>query len=109
MAYQASGMAMQKEMATSLRKSLDSRPHRVKTPAPNILRTPISLVRCSATKEARPKSPIQEIKIAREVKTDARLPMRCSVWNFRAYSSSVKLYRKGLPGLYFLKRVSRPV
>ncbi len=77
-------MAMSMEMAVSLRKSFESIDQRLITPAPRTFRTPISFVRCSATKAARPKRPRQEMKMARTVKTAARLPMRCSASNLAA-------------------------
>ena len=42
---------------TSTTNSFDNKRHRLNTDAPNTLRTPISLVRCSATKEAKAKKP----------------------------------------------------
>ena len=61
-------MAIKHEMITSFRKSLDSIFHTLKTEAPRTLRTPISLVLCSATKEVSPNKPKQLMKIARAVK-----------------------------------------
>ena len=73
--------------------------------APNTLRTPISFVRCSATKDARPNKPRHEMKTANTAKKVERLPIRSSSENFLAYSSSVNLYSKGLSGFYLLKTV----
>ena len=53
---------------TSLRKSFDSIPQTLNTVAPNTFLTPISLVRCSATKEVSPNKPRQLIKMAKAVK-----------------------------------------
>src|SRR5579872_2470781 len=75
------GMAMNIERAVSPMKSLDSSDQRWGTLAPRTLRIPISLVRCSATKEARPKRPRQEIKMARDERTTARFPSRVSAAN----------------------------
>ncbi len=77
-------------------KSLESNCHKSKTDAPNTFRTPISLVRCSATKEARPNKPKQEMKMASTANTVERLAMRSSSPNFLAYSSSVNWYSKEL-------------
>src|ERR1700730_12670812 len=94
---------MTQEIITSETKSFDNILHRLKTLAPKTFRTPISLVRCSATKEANPNNPKQEMNMARLAKKVARFPMRSSPENFCAYSSSVNLYWKGLPGLNLLK------
>ncbi len=68
MAYHAIGEAMQMEIATSFKKSFESKPTMLATLAPNTFLTPISLVRCSALKVARPNKPRQEIRIAMKVK-----------------------------------------
>src|SRR5450432_1256127 len=104
--YHATGIAMAHEMITRLTKSFDNICHRLNILAPSTFRTPISLVRCSATNEASPNNPRQEMKTARMAKKVERLPIRFSSSNFRAYSSSVNLYSKGAAGLYFLNTAS---
>ena len=54
---QDTGMAIKNEMNTSVTKSFDNNFQRLNTDAPNTLRTPISLVRCSAINDAIPKRP----------------------------------------------------
>src|SRR6185312_11281663 len=70
--YQARGMEIQQESMTSITKSFDSNFQRLNTVAPSTFRTPISLTRCSAMKEARPNNPRQEIKTASTAKKPAR-------------------------------------
>ena len=82
-------MAMKQDSITNPTKSLDNICHKLKTEAPTTLRIPISLVLCSATKDASPNKPRHEIKMARMAKKVARLPIRSSSENFRAYSSSI--------------------
>src|ERR1700704_2877316 len=106
MPYQATGIAIKNEINTSATKSLLNSPQRFKTDAPNTLRTPISLVRCSAMKDASPNKPRQLMNIANTAKKVARLLTRSSLLNFFAYSSSSNLYWKGEPGLYFLNTAS---
>ncbi len=74
-------MAIHDAINTKITKSLLSNCHKLETDAPRIFLTPISLVRCSAINEANPKSPKQEIKIARMEKNAASLPIRSSVAN----------------------------
>ena len=74
--------------------------------APNTLRTPISLVRCSATNEANPNKPKQLIRIANKVNTRAKLATRSSEANFAAYYSSIKSYWNGRFGKCALNVVS---
>ncbi len=71
-------MAMTQEINTSFTKSLESNCQRLSTLAPKTFRTPISLTRCSAVKEARPKSPRQEMKMAITAIMAARLPTSSS-------------------------------
>src|SRR4030095_4581579 len=97
---------MAQDMITRVTKSFDNIFHKLNILAPRTFRTPISLVRCSATKEARPNKPRQEMKTARMAKKVERLRIRFSSSNLRAYSSSVNLYSKGAAGLYLLKTVS---
>jgi len=77
-------MAITQEMITRSTNSVDSSFQSAKTEAPMTLRTPISLVRCSATKLARPNKPRQEMIMARPAKIAARFPMRRSSENFWA-------------------------
>jgi hypothetical protein len=86
--FQAMGMAITHEMITKPTKSFDSNRHRSNTDAPTIFLIPISLVRCSATKEANPNSPRQEIKMARIAKKVESWPILSSWLNFLPYSSS---------------------
>src|SRR4029078_684475 len=97
---------MKQEMIISKTNSLDSICHGLTILAPNTLRTPISFVRCSATKDDRPNNPRHEISIASMAKRVDKFPIRSSSENLCAYSSSVNLYSKGLEGLYFLNTVS---
>jgi penicillin V acylase-like amidase (Ntn superfamily) len=78
-------MAIKQEMTTNFKKSLESIFHTLNTVAPNTFRTPISFVRCSATKEVNPKSPKQLIKIAKAVKIPDKVPIRYSEANFSPY------------------------
>src|SRR5829696_7414402 len=94
------------EIITSFIKSVDNICHRLKMLAPNTFLTPISFVRCSATKDASPNNPKQEIKTARMAKKVERFPMRFSSENFSAYTSSVNLNSNGLPGSNFLNTAS---
>src|SRR6188474_2763955 len=89
------------EIDTSNTKSFDNICHIVDTPAPITLRMPISLVRCSATKDDNPNSPRQEMKIASTAKIPASLPTRCSWLNFAAYTSSTNLYSNRADGTIF--------
>src|ERR1700722_17958751 len=91
-------MATDREIPTMTTKSLDNNCQIPNTDAPSTFLIPISLIRCSVTKEARANIPRQEITIASPEKTVDRVPMRCSAANFRAYSSSTKLYSKGEDG-----------
>src|SRR3954470_24644663 len=80
--YTEVGTEIRHEMMTSTTKSFDSILHRLLTDAPITLRTPISFVRCSVTKEARPNSPRQLMRIASVANTDASFPTRSSALNF---------------------------
>src|SRR5580704_1500422 len=80
--YQATGMAIKQEMSTSATNSLERSDQRWKTDAPSTFRTLISFMRISATKEARPSRPRQEMKMARMAKQEARFPIRSSSKNF---------------------------
>jgi hypothetical protein len=53
------------EEKSSFRKSFDNKPVILSIVAPKTFLIPISLMRCSATKVARPKIPKQEIKMAK--------------------------------------------
>ena len=68
MANHAIGEAMTIAMSTSFRNSLDNNVTILEMLAPSTFLTPISLVRCSALKVARPNNPKQEIRIAIMVK-----------------------------------------
>ena len=91
------------ESRTSNTNSLDSIFQRPKTVAPKTLRTPISFVFCSATKEASANKPRHEMNIARPAKMLASFPICSSARNFSAKSVSTKVYSNGLEGLCFLK------
>ena len=67
--HQATGDAIKMATATSLIKSFDNSVIMLVTLAPNTLRTPISLVLCSALKVASPNNPRHEMKIAMKVNT----------------------------------------
>ena len=79
------GTAMKQEMTTNFKKSLESIFQTLKTDAPSTLRTPISLVLCSATKEVSPNRPKQLIRIARPVNIPDNVPIRSSEANFSPY------------------------
>jgi len=64
MAYQAIGQAIRLESKTHLVNSLENRKMMLETEAPNTLRIPISLVRCSVENEAKPNKPNEAITIA---------------------------------------------
>ncbi len=93
-------------MITNKTKSCDSIRHKFDTEAPSTLRMPISLVRCSATNDANPNKPRQEINTARMAKKVASSPIRFSLPNLRAYSSSTNAASKGVAGLILLKTSS---
>src|SRR5258708_25623445 len=99
-------MAMAHDSKTINTNSFDNNCHKLNTDAPNTLRTPISFTLCSATKEAKPKRPRQEMIIANPAKTVASLPICSSDANFEAYSLSANLYSNGADGIIFLKTVS---
>ena len=61
----AMGQAITLPTMTHLVNSFESRTVIPETDAPRTLRIPISLVRCSAMKEAKPKRPRQEMNIAK--------------------------------------------
>lgn len=77
-------MAIKQENKTSTTKSCDNILQTAATDAPNTLRIPISFVRCSAVKEARPKIPKQLISTASAAKKLDNLPTRSSFPNFFA-------------------------
>src|SRR5580658_3230511 len=106
MKYQAMGVAIKRESSTSATNSFDRSAQRLSIEAPNTFRIPTSRVRCSARKEARPNNPRQEIRMASSENDVASFPIRSSLRNFLPYSSSLKLYIKGLDGLYFLSTAS---
>src|SRR5688572_22368623 len=106
MKYQAKGTPMNNETATRAINSFDNKPHKLNSDAPNTFLTPISFVRCSAINDAIPNNPRQLMKMASIAKKPASLPMRSSLPNFFAYSSSVNWYSNGCAGLNFLKTVS---
>src|ERR1700733_9444461 len=62
--YQAMGRDMKKASAISFKKSLERRLVTVAMDAPNTLRTPISLRRCSTISDTMAKSPRQDRMIA---------------------------------------------
>src|SRR5207344_2791658 len=102
MKYQDNGTAIRKEMITSITKSRESRFQTLKTEAPSTFLTPISFLRCSATKDVNPNRPRHDITTARNAKKPASRPMRSSSPNFLAYSSSTNLYSNDCSGLNFL-------
>ncbi len=65
-------------MMTRIMNSRESRRMMLGTVAPRVLRMPISLVRTSTVKEAKPKRPRQATMMARLEKTFMMVPMRCS-------------------------------
>ena len=69
MTIHASGQAIRLASKTSLTNSFESNPVTLAIDAPKTFRIPISLVRNRAEKEARPKRPRQEMRIANPVKT----------------------------------------
>src|SRR5688572_14289588 len=90
--YDAIGNAIRHESMTSMTKLRVNKVQRLNSDAPTTFRMPISLVRCSATKEERPNKPSRLMRIARPVKIDASFPTRNSEANFMSYSSSTNLY-----------------
>ena len=84
------GVAIRQEISTKTTKSLDKDCQSLATDAPNTLRMPISLVRCSAMNDARPNKPKHEIKMARMETIKESLPMKAVYLNFLAYSASAK-------------------
>ena len=81
------GVAIRMDMTTSNTKIFENKRHMEKTDAPKNFRKPISLVRCSAIKEARPKTPRHEMNIANKVKATARFPIPSESLNFFEFSS----------------------
>lgn len=73
-----SGLAIRLAMPTHIRKSFERMATIPDMDDPNILRIPISLVRCWAIKEARPKRPKQAINTANPVPACTSLPNRTS-------------------------------
>src|ERR1700749_2405131 len=98
MPYQAMGVAIINDMITNLRKSIDSKLTIPETLAPNTLRMPISLLRCSALKAARPKRPKQEMIIAIMVKELMICDMVISAWYCFCTSWSRNVYSNGVEG-----------
>ena len=78
------GEAISNDMVTSFTKSFDNNCHKLNTVAPNTLRTPISLMRCSAINDAMPNKPRQLINMAKPAKQVASLPIRSSFSSFLA-------------------------
>jgi hypothetical protein len=68
MKYHANGEATKNEINTSFKKSFDNNDTIPGVLAPNTLRMPISLIRCSTLNVVNPNRPRQEIKIAIMVK-----------------------------------------
>src|SRR5689334_20115387 len=66
--HHATGEAMSTEITTSFRNSFESSATMPPTLAPRTLRTPISLVRCSALNVARPNKPRHDMRMAITVK-----------------------------------------
>src|SRR5678815_2626850 len=66
--YHATGEAMKNEIITSFKKSFDKSDTMPAVLAPNTLRMPISLIRCSTLNVVRPNKPRQEMKMAMMVK-----------------------------------------
>src|SRR5882672_7506651 len=96
---------MKQAIITSTTKSLDNICQRLMLDAPNTLRIPNSLVRCSAVNEAIPKSPRQLMNTERTEKAVERLPMRTSLLNLIAYCSSTNLYSNGHAGANSVRAV----
>jgi len=82
---------MKHEIVTKRINCLDSMPNSSGTDAPSTFLMPISFVRCSATNEAMPNSPRQEMKMASTANIVDNFPIRTSSANFNAYSSSANL------------------
>src|SRR5687768_18325235 len=99
-------MAKTAEIITSKIKSLDNIFHKLKIDAPSTFRMPISFVRCSATKEAKPNNPRQLINMASAAKIADNVPTRSSDANLAACSRSANLKSKGTSGKYLLKTCS---
>src|SRR3954453_19129869 len=66
--YHAMGEAMKNEITTSFKKSFDKSDTMPDVLAPNTLRIPISLMRCSTLNVVSPNKPRQEMKMAMMVK-----------------------------------------
>src|ERR1700712_5738127 len=88
MKYQATGVAIAIDIKISHTKSFDSIFQRLKTVAPSTFRTPISLARCPAIKEASPKRPRQEMRMVSPVNREDSVAVRWVSANFSAYCSS---------------------
>src|SRR6202012_1655708 len=97
--YQLKNAPKGNAINTSQTNSCDRLNQRLLIEAPNTLRIPISLRRCSAEKEANPNNPRQEIMIARQVKPIAIFPSIFSVRNLFANFSSTNLYSNGEAGV----------
>ena len=68
---------MRKEIITRETNSFDNKFQTLNTDAPNTFLTPISFLRCSATKDVKPNKPKQEIIIACSVNALESLPTYC--------------------------------
>ena len=98
-------MARMMAMTTSLAKSFESKTIISGTLAPSTLRTPISLMRCSAANVANPNSPRKPIITARKVNPKESLPKTDSVCIL--YHNLVKeRVFKGYSGEYFFVTAS---
>ena len=89
--HQASGAANAKETMTNPEKSFEISDTRLLTEAPITFRIPISFVRCSAVKAARPNSPSPVITIVSPAKRLASVLVRLMVVNFFWNSTSANL------------------
>ena len=67
-------------MPTNFKKSLESKTVILATEAPKTLRIPISLVRCSAAKAAKPNKPKHDTKMATMENALNKVAIRCSLF-----------------------------
>ena len=102
-------MEMQSEINTSRTNCVDNIFQRENRVAPNTLRTPISLVLCSAIKEARPNIvPRQEINMAMPAKTADKICNPFLPWRefLRVLIIVILIKQKGCRDYIFLNTFS---
>src|SRR5579863_4029737 len=105
---QAMGIATTRASSTRRINSPDNCTNRTPTLAPSTFRILISLARRSAVNIARPRRPMQDIKIAKTAKALESCFTTCSLRYKRWYSSSEKNQVKGNWGFRFLAIFARP-